>query len=362
MATETKCYWAASAGAPLVPATITRRAPGPHDVVIAIAYSGICHSDIHQARDEWKDQWGNNLFPLVPGHEICGTVTAVGSSVTKFKVGDKAGVGCMVDSCRECPNCQISEEQYCFTGMVGTYAGKFKYKHCEEYNDQGGNVTQGGYSQSIVVDEKFTLSIPDNLDLSKVAPLLCAGITTYSPIKHFGLKAGQKFAVAGLGGLGHMAVKFGVAFGAHVTVISRGESKKESALNDLGAHAYLDSTDADAMRKAMGSFDFILNTIAAPHDLTGYLRLLTLDGKMVMVGAAADKMPIYVHPLIEARRTLAGSLIGGIRQTQEMLDFCGEKNITSDVVVIGGDEINDAYERTLKGDVKYRFVIDVSTF
>ncbi len=298
----------------------------------------------------------------VPGHEIAGYVTAVGSAVTKFQVGQKAGVGCLVDSCRDCRNCRAGEEQYCFTGMVGTYAGKFKYKHCEEYNEQGGNNTHGGYSQSIVVDENYTLHIPDNLEFSKVAPLLCAGVTTYSPLIHFGLKPNMRYAVAGLGGLGHMAVKFGVAFGAHVTVISRGTSKKESALNDLGAHAYLDSTDASAMRNAMGSFDFILNTIAVEHDIGAYLRLLTLDGKMIMVGVAPDKIPTYVHPLIEARRTLAGSMIGGIKETQEMLDFCGRKNIACDVEVIRGDQINEAYERTLKGDIKYRFVIDVSTF
>jgi alcohol dehydrogenase (NADP+) len=305
------------------------------------------------------------FFPAhnsVPGHEICGHITEVGSAVTKFKVGQKAGVGCIVDSCRECANCVRDEEQFCFTGMVGTFAGKFKYKHCEEYNENGGNPTYGGYSQKIVVDEKYSLAVPDNLEFSKVAPLLCAGITTYSPLKHFGLKPGMKLGVAGLGGLGHMAVKFGLALGAHVTVISRGLAKKDGALNDLHANAYLDSTNAEEFGKAMGSFDFILNTIAAVHDLNAYLRLLGLDGKMVMVGAASDKLPIYAHPLIEARRTLTGSLIGGIKQTQEMLDFCGEHNITSDVEVISGTQINEAYERTLKGDVKYRFVIDVSTF
>jgi uncharacterized zinc-type alcohol dehydrogenase-like protein len=246
--------------------------------------------------------------------------------------------------------------------MVGTYGSKYRYPHCAEYNEQGGNTTYGGYSQKIVVDQNYVLSVPDNLNFSAVAPLLCAGITTYSPLVHFGLRPHHRFAVAGLGGLGHMAVKLGVAFGAHVTVISRGTAKKESALKELGAHAYLDSTDAEQMKAAENSFDFILNTIALDHDITAYLRLLDIDGKMVMVGIPPNKIGLYMQCFIEGRRTLSGSLIGGIKETQDMLDFCSRHNIVCDVEVIPATQINEAYERTLKGDVKYRFVIDTSTF
>lgn len=255
----------------------------------------------------------------------------------------------------------MGEEQYCTSGGVLTYNSRQCYPHCAEYTPEGGSITYGGYSQSIVVDESYVLSIPDNLDFSKTAPLLCAGITTYSPFIHFNLRPHHRLAVAGLGGLGHMAVKFGVAFGAHVTVLSRGNNKKESSLQDLKAHAYVDVTNPEEMKAVMNSFDFILNTISVDFDINQYMRMLKLNGRMVMVGVPANKLPIYIHPLIDGRRSLSASLIGGIRETQEMLDFCGRHDITCDVEVIPADQINEAYERTLKGDVKYRFVIDVST-
>jgi uncharacterized zinc-type alcohol dehydrogenase-like protein len=297
----------------------------------------------------------------VPGHEIAGTVVAVGANVKKFKVGDRAGVGCMVDSCRSCRNCRAGEEQFCQTGMIGTYGSKFRYPHCVEYNAEGGNKTYGGYSQSMVVDENYTVRIPHSLELSRAAPLLCAGITTYSPLLHFGLRPHHRYAVAGLGGLGHMAVKFGIAFGAHVTVLSRGSAKKDSAMGELGAHAYVDMSNEEEVKAVMGSFDFILNTIAADHDVGLYMRLLTLDGSMVIVGAPPNRQSMFMHSFIEGRRSLSGSLIGGIKETQDMLDFCARKNINCDVEVIRADQINEAYERTLKGDVKYRFVIDTAT-
>lgn len=298
---------------------------------------------------------------MVPGHEICGVVEAVGDNVRDFRIGERVGVGCMVDSCRTCRNCRQGDEQYCMEGLVGTYASQFKYKHCQEYNEQGGNPTYGGYSQRIVVDRNYVLHVPENLDIKGVAPLLCAGITTYSPLIYYGLRPFHKFAVAGLGGLGHMAVKFGVAFGAHTTVISRGTSKKNSALNELHADAYIDFTNPEEVKAAAGTFDFILNTIAADHDINAYLRLLKTDGKMIMVGLTEKPIPTYPHPLVENRRVLGGSMIGSIKETQEMLDFCGRKNIVSDVEVISADQINEAYTRTIKSDVKYRFVIDTST-
>jgi uncharacterized zinc-type alcohol dehydrogenase-like protein len=264
-------------------------------------------------------------------------------------------------SCRNCGNCRKGEEQYCSTGMVGTYASRFHYPHCVEYNEEGGNITYGGYSQSVVVDQNFVLSVPDNLDMKGVAPLLCAGITTYSPLIKFGLRPFHRLAVAGLGGLGHMAVKFGVAFGAHTTVLSRGQRKRDSALKELGADAYVDTTNPDELKAVGGSFDFILNTIAMAHDTNAYLRLLKSDGQMIMVGLTEHPLSIYPHPLVEGRRILAGSLIGGIKETQEMLDFCGRKSIVSEVEVIRADQINEAYARTLKSDVKYRFVIDTTT-
>jgi uncharacterized zinc-type alcohol dehydrogenase-like protein len=286
----------------------------------------------------------------------------VGSKVTRFQIGQKVGVGCMVDSCRACSNCRLGDEQYCIGGgSVLTYAGQFKYPHCAEYNEQGGNHTAGGYSEMIVVDENYVISIPDNLDFSRVAPLLCAGITTYSPLIHFGLKPNQRLAVAGLGGLGHMAVKFGVAFGAHVTVLSRGTNKKESSLNHLKAHAYVDVTNPAEMAAAYSSFDMIINTIATDFDVAAYLNLLKTNGNMCMVGVPSKKQTFFLQALTPQRRMLSASGIGGIKETQEMMDFCGRHNITCDCELIKADQINEAYERTLIGDVKYRFVIDIST-
>eukprot|EP01039_Chlorochromonas_danica_P007424 gene7424-8211_t len=361
MSTEVKCYWAPNANEALVPATITRRNPGPHDVSIKIIYAGICHSDIHKVRNDWKDNWGLGIFPMVPGHEIVGVVESVGDKVTKFQEGQRVGVGCLVDSCRHCKSCRFGDEQFCSSGSVLTYGSKQRYPHCVEYNEKGGNVTYGGYSERIIVDENYVLRVPDNLDIRGVAPLLCAGITAYSPLMHFNLRPYHKFAVAGLGGLGHMGVKFGLALGAHTTVLSRGTSKKGSALTDLHADAYVDTKNGDELKSVMGTFDFILNTIAADHDINAYLRLLKHDGIMVMLGIPEKPLAMYNHPLVEGRRLLTGSLFGGIRETQEMLDFCGRKNIVSDVEVISADRINEAYERTLASDVKYRFVIDTAT-
>lgn len=296
----------------------------------------------------------------VPGHEIAGIVVAVGSEVTKFTVGERAGIGCMVDSCRTCAHCNRGLQQFCKTGSVGTYNGRQKYRHCAEYNEQGGNITYGGYSQEVVVDENYALHLPENLPFHTIAPLLCAGITTYSPLIHYGLRPGQRLAVAGLGGLGHMAVKFGVAFGAHTTVISRGTSKREGALNDLNADAFIDSTDAEAMKSATGCFDMIIDTIACTHDIDMYIDLLNLDGKLILVGIPESPLKFQGNKLVVGRRIITASLIGGIQETQDMLDFCGRKNITCDVEVIDPTQINDAYERTVKGDVKYRFVIDTS--
>ena len=316
------------------------------DVQISIAFCGVCHSDLHQVRDEW----GGAMFPMVPGHEIVGTVTAVGDAVTKFKVGDLAGVGCMVEACRTCANCVDGEEQYCTTGATFTYNSR----------DAQGAPTYGGYANDIVVDEAFTLTIPKNLDLAGVAPLLCAGITTYSPLRHWKVSAGQKVGVVGLGGLGHMALKFAKAFGAHVVQFTTSKNKIEDAMR-LGADEVVLSNDAEAMKAQTGSFDFILDTVSAPHDLAQFLGLLKRDGTMTLVGVP-DKPPVvHAFALIGARRSLAGSLIGGIAETQEMLDFCGKHGITADVEVIAMDTINEAYERMLKGDVKYRFVIDLAT-
>lgn len=352
-----KCYAALTPSGPLVPYTVERRAVHASDVAIKVLYAGICHSDIHQV----KEEWGQAIFPMVPGHEICGTVEAVGANVQDFKVGDIVGVGCMVDSCRKCSYCKSGEENYCTGGMIGTYASKAKYSHMPEYNSEGGAVTHGGYSESIVVDRQYVLKVPANLDLAAATPLLCAGITTYSPLKHFGLKPNHRLAVLGLGGLGHMAVKFGVAFGSHVTVISRGINKKESSLVDLKANSYIDSTDAAAMSAAAGTFDFMLDTIAADHDIGAMMELLATNGKCVMVGVPAKPFNIHAFSFIMGRKTLSGSLIGGIEETQEMLEFCGRHNIVCDIEMIKASEINLAYERALKSDVKYRFVIDNST-
>jgi uncharacterized zinc-type alcohol dehydrogenase-like protein len=343
-------YAAESSGAPLAPFHLERRDTGPHDVRIEILYCGVCHSDLHTARNEWR----NTIYPNVPGHEIVGRVVEVGADVSKFKVGQMAGVGCMVDSCRTCPSCEEGLEQYCegTDGFIGTYNGPDK---------QSGGVTYGGYSTSIVVDEAYTLRIPGNLELAAVAPLLCAGITTYSPMRHWNVQPGQKVGIVGLGGLGHMGVKLAAAFGAHVVLFTTSQGKVADAKR-LGAHEVVISKDAAQMAQHANSFDFILNTVSANHDLDAFVNLLKRDGTMTMVG-----VPEHPHPspsignFIFKRRTLAGSLIGGIAETQEMLDFCGEHGITSDIEMIRMDEINTAYDRMLASDVKYRFVIDMSS-
>ena len=344
---QTPAYAAAAADKPLAPHTIERRTPGPHDVQIDILYCGVCHSDLHTARNEW----GNTVYPSVPGHEIVGKVTAVGNEVSGFKVGDIAGVGCLVDSCRTCASCAEGEEQYCENGFVGTYNGPAKE----------GGTTYGGYSTSIVVDEKFALHIRHTDDLAAVAPLLCAGITTYSPLKHWKAGPGKKVGIVGLGGLGHMGVKIAHAMGAHVVLFTTSPGKQEDAKR-LGADEVVVSRDKAQMAAQANSFDFILNTVAAPHDLDAFLTLLKRDGTMCLVGAPASPHPSpQVFNLILKRRQLAGSLIGGIRETQEMLDFCAEHGIVSDIELIPIQDINEAYERMLKGDVKYRFVIDMNS-
>ncbi|HYW52056.1 MAG TPA: NAD(P)-dependent alcohol dehydrogenase [Gemmatimonadaceae bacterium] len=344
--TASRGYAAQQAKAPLAPFAFERRTPGPNDVQIEIAYCGVCHSDLHQARDEW----GGAIFPMVPGHEIVGTVTAVGSDVKKFKVGDRAGVGCMVRSCGTCANCADDEEQYCTKGCTFSYNSM----------DVDGTPTYGGYADNYVVDEKFALTIPASLDLAAAAPLLCAGITTYSPLRHWNVTAGQKVGVVGLGGLGHMALKFAKAFGAHVVQFTTSASKVDDAKR-LGADEVVMSNDPAQMNAHAGSFDFILDTVSAPHDIMALLGLLKRDGTMTLVGVP-DKPPVvHPFPLIMGRRSLAGSLIGGIAETQEMLDFCGEHGIVSDIEMIAMKDINEAYERMLKGDVKYRFVIDLKT-
>ena len=331
----------------LAPFDFERREVGPHDVQIDILYCGVCHSDLHTARNEWK----NTLYPSVPGHEIVGRVTEVGADVSKFKVGDLAGVGCMVDSCRVCSSCQEDLEQYCEKGFTGTYNGPVF----------GGENTYGGYSDKIVVSEQFVLRITHEENLAAVAPLLCAGITTYSPLRQWKVGPGQKVGVAGLGGLGHMGVKIARAMGAHVVLFTTSPDKKADALR-LGAHEVVISKNPDEMAAHANSFDFILNCIAAPHSLDAYLGLLKRDGTMTLVGAPAEPHPSpEVFNLIFKRRRLAGSLIGGIAETQEMLDFCAEHNIVSDIEMIRIQDINEAYERMLKGDVKYRFVIDMES-
>lgn len=341
-----KAYAASSASSALAPMDINRREVGPHDVQIEILYSGICHSDIHQARNEW----GNSIFPMVPGHEIVGRVTATGSHVKSFKVGDLAGVGCLVDSCRTCSQCAAGDEQFCENGMVGTYNSIGK----------DGQPTYGGYSTNIVVDEKYTLHVPETLDLKGVAPLLCAGITTYSPLRHWKVGKGDKVAVVGLGGLGHMAVKLAAAMGAEVTVISTSDNKEADAKR-LGAVNFVNSKKEESIQKVMGTFNFIINTVSAPNSYDMYLSLLRTNGTMVLVGAPPTPSAVTGFNLIMQRRSLAGSLIGGIKETQEMLDFCAEHNITSDVEIISMDQVNEAYERVLKSDVKYRFVIDMAS-
>lgn len=325
---------------------IKRRDLDTQDVLIEIKYSGICHSDIHTAHGEW----GPVNYPLVPGHEIAGFVTEVGTEVTKFKVGDRVGVGCMVDSCGECENCKKGEEQYCLKGNVPTYAGIDKY----------GEQTQGGYSTHIVVTEGFVVRIPDNIGLDAAAPLLCAGITTYSPLNHWNAGPGKKVAIVGMGGLGHMAVKIAHAMGAEVTVLSQTLNKKEDSLK-FGAKDHYATSDPETFEKLAGTFDLIINTVSAKLDMDAYFSLLSLDGSLVNVGAPAEPLAVNVFSLIGRRRSFAGSMIGGIRETQEMLDFCAEHNIVPSIEVISADQIDEAYDRVLASDVKYRFVIDVST-
>jgi uncharacterized zinc-type alcohol dehydrogenase-like protein len=341
---SSKAFAAQSESSPLEPFTFERRDVGPHDVRIHILFCGVCHSDIHTVRNEW----GGTIYPCVPGHEIVGRVVDTGKEVTKFKNGDLAGVGCMVDSCRKCDNCQKGLEQYCLEGNIGTYNSRVK--------DPGG-VTYGGYSDNIVVDENFGLRISLKQPLEGIAPLLCAGITTYSPLRHWGVGKGHKLGVVGLGGLGHMAVKLGASFGAEVTMLSTSPEKEKDAKR-LGAH-HFENTKSNGLRKLNGTFDFILDTVSAEHDYNQYLSMLKTDGVMICVGAPPKPQPVASFQLIMKRRSLVGSLIGGIPETQEMLDYCAEHNIVSDVEVIKMSYINEAYERMLKGDVKYRFVIDL---
>jgi uncharacterized zinc-type alcohol dehydrogenase-like protein len=346
MPTTVAAYAAPSATEPLIRTTIERRDVGPADVLIEIRYAGICHSDIHTARGEW----GDITYPQVVGHEIAGVVTEVGSEVTRHRVGDRVGVGCMVNSCRECANCLAGEEQYCLNGNTGTYTSV----------DRDGTITQGGYSTHIVVDEAFVLRIPEALDMQTVAPLLCAGITTYSPLRHWKAGPGMRVAVIGLGGLGHMALKYAHAFGAHVTVLSQTLSKKDDGLA-MGADDYRATSDDVTFTELRNSFDLIINTVSAPLPMDKYLGLLSLDGTFVSVGAPPEPMEVPVFSLFNQRRSFAGSSIGGIRETQEMLDFSAEHGIAPETELIRADQVNEAWERVLKSDVRYRFVIDAST-
>ena len=340
-------YAAQDATTPLGPFNFERREVGEKDVLIDILYCGVCHSDLHQVRNEW----GNSIFPMVPGHEIVGRISKVGSGVTKFKEGDLAGIGCFVDSCRTCPSCQEGLEQYCEVHNVGTY---------NSTELDGKTPTYGGYSSQIVVDEKYTLKVSENLDLSRVAPLLCAGITTYSPLREWKVGPGHKLGVIGLGGLGHMAVKLGASMGAEVTVLSTSPGKEADA-RELGAHKFAVTRDAAQLDEYSNYFDFIIDTVSAPHDLNLYLTLLKRDGTMILVGAPPEPTPLASFSLIPKRKRIVGSMIGGITETQEMLDYCAEHNILSDVEVIPMGEINQAYERMLRSDVKYRFVIDMAS-
>ncbi|MBJ6802295.1 NAD(P)-dependent alcohol dehydrogenase [Geomonas propionica] len=346
---KAKAYSAASATAPLASTTIQRREPTDRDVQIEILFCGICHSDLHTVRDEWNSVMPT-MFPCVPGHEIVGRVTKVGSAVIKFKAGDLAGVGCLVDSDHSCPSCEANLEQFC-TNATFTYNSPDKHL---------GGVTFGGYSDSIVVDEHFVLRVPTNLNLAGVAPLLCAGITTYSPIHRWGDIKGKKVGIVGLGGLGHMGVKFAKAFGAHVVVFTTSPGKKDDALR-LGADEVIISKDAEQMKQHAGTFNFILDTIAADHDLNAYIQMLGLEGNITLVGAPDKPLALSSFALLFGRRSVSGSLIGGLAETQEMLDFCGKNNITSDVEVIPIQKVNEAYERLVKSDVKYRFSIDMAS-
>jgi len=344
-----KAYSAASETSPLTSDTIMRRNTTERDVQIEILFCGICHSDLHQVRNEWGE-FMPTVYPCVPGHEIVGKVTKVGPAVSKFKPGDHVGVGCLVDSDHTCPNCEAGLEQFC-PNPTFTYNSPDKHL---------GGVTFGGYSDSIVVDEHFVLRIPENLDLAGTAPLLCAGITTYSPMRRWGVTKGQKVGVVGLGGLGHMGVKFSHAFGAHVVLFTTSPGKKEAAL-ELGADEVVVSRNADEMQKHAGSFDFILDTVSADHDINTYLNLLRRDGNLTLVGAPEKPLAVSAFALLMRRRSLSGSLIGGLAETQEMLDFCGEHNITADVEVIPIQKVNEAYDRLLKSDVRYRFSIDMAS-
>jgi len=346
---KSRAYSAASATSTLASTTITRRDPTQHDVQIEILFCGICHSDLHQVRNEWSE-FMPTVYPCVVGHEIVGRVTKVGSTVSNFKPGDLAAVGCMVDSDGTCPECKAGLEQFCSNP---TYTYNFPDKHL-------GGVTYGGYSESIVVDQKFVLRVPSNLDLAGTAPLLCAGITTYSPMRHWGVTKDKKVGVVGLGGLGHMGVKFAHALGAHTVVFTTSPSKVEDALR-LGADEVVLSKNADEMQKHVGSFDFILDAVAANHDINAYINLLRRDGNITLVGAPEKPLPVAAFGLIAGRRSLSGSPIGSIAETQEMLDFCGQRNITADVEVIPIQKVNEAYERLLKSDVKYRFSIDMAS-
>jgi uncharacterized zinc-type alcohol dehydrogenase-like protein len=345
---QSKGYAVLEASKPLVPFSFTRRELRPADVAVAIEYAGICHSDIHQAREEW----GPAIFPMVPGHEIAGIVSAIGSAVTKFKVGDRIGVGVFIDSCRECSSCKAGLEQYCTQGMTGTYNG---------YERDGKTVAQGGYSDSFVVDQDYAVKIPSNLDMAGVAPLLCAGITLYSPLKNWSAGKGKKVGIIGLGGLGHMGLKFSAALGAHTTVFSHSPSKEKDG-RAMGADDFVVTKDPEALAKLPKDFDLILNTVSADMNLTPFVDLLQLDGTLVLIGLPGKPYEINTPSLLGQRRSISGSMIGGIAETQEMLDFCGKHNILSEVEVIEPGYINEAYERTVKSDVKYRFVIDTKKF
>lgn len=345
---EVKAYGAPSAVAPLKQMNILRREATPKDVEIDILYCGVCHSDLHTARNDW----GGSVYPAVPGHEIVGRVTKVGAGVSKFKVGDLAAVGCLVDSCRECSSCRQDLEQYCIPGFTGTYNGKDKHLNMQTF---------GGYSEKVVVDEHFVLRVPENLDPAATAPLLCAGITTWSPLRHWKVGKDSKVAVVGLGGLGHMAIKLAKALGAHVTLFSRSPGKEQDAI-ELGADQVIISTDDSQMSKAKGKFDLIIDTVPYVHDVNHYIPSLNINGTIVLVGYLGPLEPMLnTVPMILGRKSVAGSVIGGIAETQEMLDFCGEHNIVSEIEMINMQDINEAYERMLKSDVRYRFVIDMAS-
>jgi len=350
MPIATRAFAATASDAPLTPYSFDRRDPGPEDVAIEVKYCGVCHSDLHVV----KNDLGGTRYPIVPGHEMAGVVTAVGAGVTKFRVGDRVGVGCMVDSCRTCSSCREGEEQYCVPGMTQTY-GSPDPKGAEV----GQTITQGGYSDRITVDQNYVVRIPDALPLDAAAPLLCAGITTYSPLRHWKIGPGSKVAVIGLGGLGHMAVKQAAAMGAEVTVLSTSDRKKADA-ERMGARHFLINSDKAAMQAAAEKFDLIINTVSATHEIASHVQLLARDGTMVMLGLTTEGLPVYALGLLWRRRSVAGSLIGGIRETQEMLDFCAEHGIASDIELIAPDQINEAYARLEKSDVRYRFVLDMA--